>query len=213
MPAGTTATTDASGYYHFDGLRPGTYALSEAQPAAYSQGKNSLGSVTLTQAGQSSSNGAKGPGIDVFSGVGLAEGTASVGYNFGERGATLRGEVYLDEDTADGLPGVTVTLKDANGVVVGTTTTDAAGDYQFDNLPAGNYTSLGDRAHRRGCLLDHPALRDRHAGHARGQPARNRPDRPGLRPRPGHAPGHRLRGRQRQRSPSTRATTACAASR
>ena len=37
-------------------------------------------------------------------------------------------------------PNVTVTLRDALNAVVGTTTTDANGNYSFFGLPAGNYT-------------------------------------------------------------------------
>jgi uncharacterized surface anchored protein len=35
---------------------------------------------------------------------------------------------------------VTVQLKDSTGTVVQTTTTDANGNYTFNNVPAGNYT-------------------------------------------------------------------------
>lgn len=43
---------------------------------------------------------------------------------------------------AGGLAGVTVQLKDSNGNVIATTTTDASGNYSFNisNLPNGNYT-------------------------------------------------------------------------
>lgn len=39
-----------------------------------------------------------------------------------------------------GINGVTVTLRNTAGTVVGTTTTNSKGYYHFDNLPAGNYT-------------------------------------------------------------------------
>lgn len=38
-----------------------------------------------------------------------------------------------------GVPGATATLKDAGGIVIATTTTDATGKYLFDNLPDGTY--------------------------------------------------------------------------
>ncbi|MFQ5593916.1 MAG: SdrD B-like domain-containing protein [Anaerolineae bacterium] len=43
---------------------------------------------------------------------------------------------------ADDLPldGVTVTLKDAAGQIVRTTTTGSGGHYGLDNLPAGTYS-------------------------------------------------------------------------
>ncbi|MCE4957797.1 SdrD B-like domain-containing protein, partial [Macrococcoides caseolyticum] len=39
-----------------------------------------------------------------------------------------------------GVPGVTVTVKDSAGTVVGTTTTNSQGSYIINNLPDGNYT-------------------------------------------------------------------------
>ena len=39
-----------------------------------------------------------------------------------------------------GVPGVTVILKDGNGVEVGRTTTDANGNYRFAGLVPGTYT-------------------------------------------------------------------------
>ena len=72
-PVSLAAVTDGQGGYLFAGLRPGTYALSEAQPSPYRQGRNAVGSAggTLT-------------GIDGIAGIPLASGTASVGNTFGE---------------------------------------------------------------------------------------------------------------------------------
>ena len=140
VPAGTTAITDANGNYQFDNLRPGTYTVTETQPVQYAQGQNAVGQVTLTQAGQTFAAGAQGPGVDVLSGVQLAEGDAGVQYDFGERGASVSGTVYLDGVPANGLGGVTVTLADGRGALLSTTTTDGSGHYHFDNLPAGPYT-------------------------------------------------------------------------
>src|SRR5205085_2018296 len=60
--------------------------------------------------------------------------------------APLSGHVYFDAncncvlDAGDQpIPGVTVRLLNAAGAVVGTTTTDVNGFYQFLNLPAGQY--------------------------------------------------------------------------
>ncbi len=41
--------------------------------------------------------------------------------------------------------GVTVVLRDANGDIVATTTTDASGNYSFTNLPDGTYHGRCDR--------------------------------------------------------------------
>ncbi len=37
-PTGATTTTNASGYYEFKDLRPGTYGVGEVQPAGYLDG-------------------------------------------------------------------------------------------------------------------------------------------------------------------------------
>jgi gliding motility-associated-like protein len=60
--------------------------------------------------------------------------------------ANIGNYVWLDTDkdgiqdsTEMGIQSVTVTLKDSAGNVIGTTTTDANGFYQFNNVPLGNY--------------------------------------------------------------------------
>ena len=67
-----TATTDASGRYMFDNLPAGTYALSETQPAGFTQGTNAAGTPT-----NGTVNG------DMISGI-VVSGKGLTGYNFGE---------------------------------------------------------------------------------------------------------------------------------
>jgi len=65
-------TTDGDGAYIFQNLRPGSYTLTETQPAGFTQGINSIGSAGGTQA------------LDQFF-VQLAQGVDGLNYNFGER--------------------------------------------------------------------------------------------------------------------------------
>jgi hypothetical protein len=65
-------TTGADGSYHFVGLRPGVYNITETQPASYLEGMNSLGSAGGTV------------GNDQFLAIGLGSGINGVQYNFGE---------------------------------------------------------------------------------------------------------------------------------
>ena len=133
-----TINTDANGAYQFNNLRPGTYALSETQPANYLQGKNSIGS----QGGQS--------GNDMFTNLVLAQGTQGSNNNFGElTPASLAGFVYVDtnndgikEPGENGIGGVQITLTGSNdlGAVSQTVQTDASGACKFANLRPGNYT-------------------------------------------------------------------------
>src|SRR5262249_56183326 len=64
--------TDENGFYLFSGLRPGTYSLTEAQPAGYSDGQESLG----TAGGR--------VGQDQFLDINLQAGILGQFYNFGE---------------------------------------------------------------------------------------------------------------------------------
>jgi fimbrial isopeptide formation D2 family protein/uncharacterized repeat protein (TIGR01451 family) len=134
-----TTTTSITGFYTFDNLRPGTYTVSETQPAAYNDGTDRSGTAGgVLSNDQVSTIIVPGAGID------------AVNYDFGERGTFVSGIVWIDTDrdeTLDGgengrLGSVTVTLSGTdllgNSVLL-TTTTTITGFYIFDNLPAGNY--------------------------------------------------------------------------
>ena len=89
-----TVTTDANGLYDFTLLRPSGpagYTITEAQPAGYSDGKDTIGSPGGTT------------GNDVFSGIALVSGFNGANNNFGELlPASLAGYVYVDAN-GDGL--------------------------------------------------------------------------------------------------------------
>ncbi|MFO0967329.1 MAG: SdrD B-like domain-containing protein [Gemmataceae bacterium] len=131
-------TTDANGFYHFDDLRPGTYAIAESQPANYLDGKDAVG----TKGGDNSVN-------DQVQNIVLVGGDNGLNYDFGEiKPASLSGFVYHDandngvKDAGEsGIAGTTVTLsgQSQGGAVQVVGTTDANGFYQFDNLYPGTY--------------------------------------------------------------------------
>ena len=130
-----TTTTAADGTYIFANLLAGTYTVTETQPSAWTDGLDAVGTAGGTAAN------------DATSAIALGGGVQATDYNFGERGAVLSGVVYIDRDRAGGLStgdpglgGVTITLKDALGNVVATTTTQADGTYGFAHLPKGDYT-------------------------------------------------------------------------
>jgi protocatechuate 3,4-dioxygenase beta subunit len=135
-----TALTNAAGYYEFVNLRPGTYTVTETQPSAYVDGKDTAGS----SGGSSASN-------DILSAIPLAAGQHSQENNFGELPkAAINGYVYCDDDNDGvkdggeaGLSGVTVTLSgtdDLGQTVNATATTDGNGYYEFTGLRPGSYT-------------------------------------------------------------------------
>ncbi len=136
-----SASTDANGAYSFTNLRPGTYDLTETQPADYLDGQDAVG----TQGGTL--------GNDVISGIALAAGVNGTGNNFGElKTASLSGFVYLDKN-GDGdidcrdraIANVTVTLTgvdDLGNSISLTTLTDDDGAYLFNNLRPGTYVII-----------------------------------------------------------------------
>ena len=128
-----TATTDEKGAYQFVGLAPASYRVVIVDPD-----KGDLAGLIPTQA---------------YTGKGATEATVTItdasvqGVDFGlVAPATIGDRVWNDADGngADngepGVPNVTVILKDANGVEVARTTTDANGNYRFAGLVPGTYT-------------------------------------------------------------------------
>lgn len=153
-PVSQLTTTGPDGTYLFTNVAAGVYNLIETQPAGYTDGAESAGSL----GGDTGTN-------DVIGGITFPAGAAGTGYNFGERQvaatntptptntvagtASLAGTIYLDGDgdgirdtTEAGIPNVTVQLSglDTGGAAVTrTTTSGAGGTYSFTALPAGVY--------------------------------------------------------------------------
>jgi len=135
-PLGVQVVTDASGFYKFSGLRPGTYGVSEVQPSGWYDGIDTPGSANGT---------AQNPG-DLITGAVLTSGLDAVQYNFGELlGVSIAGQVHVNTtgDCANPanppLQGVTVLLLDAQGNVIDSRITDTNGEYKFDDLAPGTY--------------------------------------------------------------------------
>jgi protocatechuate 3,4-dioxygenase beta subunit len=140
-----TTTTDATGFYKFSNLAPGSYTVRVSPPANYTlspktQGSDTnldsdfdvvsytTGTVTLT-AGQNRT--------DIDAGLKFSQ---NIPASVGDR-------VWLDTN-GDGIqdsgePGVSdvlVTLYNSAGVAVASMYTDASGLYLFTNVAPGNYT-------------------------------------------------------------------------
>ena len=135
-----STTTDPNGAYSFDNLVPGDYIVEFVLPTGYNfspkdQGNDDADSDADTSTGKTDT-------------ITLTSGENDDTWDAGMyKPASLGDYVWwdLDEDgvqDADepGLEGVTVTLKDSDGNVVDTDTTDANGAYTFDDLDPGDYT-------------------------------------------------------------------------
>jgi protocatechuate 3,4-dioxygenase beta subunit len=132
-------TTAGNGQYQFNGLNPGVYTIVEVQPAGYLDAGQTLGKVEGSSVGTATK--------DRFSNVTLNSGNAGVMYNFCETlPAEICGTVWHDAND-DGVLGaneerignVVVQLFDKNGVKVAEATTDAQGNYCFQELYPGEY--------------------------------------------------------------------------
>lgn len=129
-PVTLVAVTGPDGGWSFDQVPPGNYV------AVINVDTLRTGDVTTTPIS-----------VSVVVPVG---GTARVIHG-ATPGATLGDRIWHDRDrdgvqdtNEAGIPGVRVTLLDADGNTVGTRTTDSRGEYLFEDLPPGVYTVVVD---------------------------------------------------------------------
>ncbi|RDE49654.1 MAG: hypothetical protein DVS81_15300, partial [Candidatus Accumulibacter meliphilus] len=133
-----STTSNISGFYSFGNLRPGTYTVTESQPAAYVDGQDTQGNLTPIPGSRST---------DYISGISVVAGSVTPNNNFGEvLPATVSGFVYLDTNdngnragppSEPGISDVSVTLtgKDDLGNSISLSATTAAnGAYSFSGL-------------------------------------------------------------------------------
>lgn len=138
----TTTTAATTGNYAFNNLAPGSYTLTETQPAAFADGSDAAGTAGGTV------------GNDVVSAIALRSNVAATGYDFGELLTRIPVRVFVDANNDGvpqagdaGIPNVELRLTgtDAAGnpVNILAVPTGTAGGYEFRNVPpsgAGGYT-------------------------------------------------------------------------
>ncbi len=142
-PVNVVVQTDRNGFYLFDNIDPDDgngYTITEAHPAGYTDGQESVGGVVEEGSRQT----------DLIAILSLPAGSALTGYDFGEEAevpattSSISGTVYVDgndnglqETEEAGIEGVTLMLigTDNSGNPINVTTmTDEKGDYVFDNV-------------------------------------------------------------------------------
>lgn len=133
-------TTNSNGIYKFSNLRPGSYYVQFVLPSGYA----------FTQINQGSDDNLDSD-ADVATGktdcTALALGQTITNLDAGLiPNSSIGDKVWndLDKDgiqdsNEGGLPGVTVKLYDCADNLIATTTTDANGNYSFNNLAPGSY--------------------------------------------------------------------------
>ncbi|SFA70733.1 Cna protein B-type domain-containing protein [Poseidonocella pacifica] len=144
---GITTQTDATGFYQFTGLEPGTYgvkftdAVSGLTLVAPNQGTDDTIDSDATDLGS---------GMSEITGIVVQAGQDTPDNDAGVRDpgtASLGDRVWVDTDKDGvqdagevGLGGVVVTLYDETGSSIGSQITDGDGNYLFENLTAGEYS-------------------------------------------------------------------------
>lgn len=136
-----TETTNVNGYYAFGGLDPqGQYSV-ELDPATYPAGTtNDFDYGGGTPDGISTV-------INLYDAGDVNNIQTDVDFGLiGDQSNTISGTIWNDTDadgTLDeafsGLDAITVELRDADGNVIATTTTDSSGNYTFNNVPNGTF--------------------------------------------------------------------------
>ena len=123
-----TLVTDANGNYQFTSVPPGNnYTVTVTPPAGFSNTTPLVQTIATLNPGQNV------PTID----FGLRQLPGTIGdFVFND----VNNDGVQDPSETAGISGVTLTLRDQAGTVVATTTTNAAGTYQFTNVIPGNYT-------------------------------------------------------------------------
>ena len=134
-----TTTTDASGFYSFTGLTPGSsnsYSVGFTAPTGYT--------ATLANVGADATDSDGNPATGITSSYTLAAGENNLTIDMGYYKPASLGDYVFNDTNKDGIqntgdtpiPGVLVTLY-LNGSAVATTTTDVSGLYSFTGLTPG----------------------------------------------------------------------------
>ncbi|MEM1119009.1 MAG: SdrD B-like domain-containing protein [Bacteroidota bacterium] len=146
-----TTNTDANGNYTFNDVKSGQYTLdfdASNDPEVgdnYETTLQDIGSDETIDSDISQANNTVSFAFDA------ADGSADFDAGFTLPVSNIVGTVFIDENedglqgnNEGGIGGVTVTLYDAEGTVVRTTTTDENGSYTFNDIMEGDYYIIVD---------------------------------------------------------------------
>ncbi|EJY6935830.1 carboxypeptidase regulatory-like domain-containing protein [Staphylococcus pseudintermedius] len=135
-----TRTTDANGNYLFENVKEGDYTIEFETPEGYTPTVTGQGTADNDSNGTSTKVTVK-DGDDLTIDSGFTQVTPEPPtHNVGDKVWDDLNKDGIQDDNEPGIANVKVTLKDADGNVVDTRTTDANGNYLFENVKEGDYT-------------------------------------------------------------------------
>ncbi|WP_438453756.1 SdrD B-like domain-containing protein [Staphylococcus pseudintermedius] len=135
-----TRTTDANGSYLFENVKEGDYTIEFETPEGYTPTVTGQGTSDNDSNGTSTKVTVK-DGDDLTIDSGFTQVTPEPPtHNVGDKVWDDLNKDGIQDDNEPGISDVKVTLKDADGNVVDTRTTDANGNYLFENVKEGDYT-------------------------------------------------------------------------
>jgi serine-aspartate repeat-containing protein C/D/E len=127
-----TTTTDASGAFAFTNVTAGAYVVSEVVPNGFTQTAPAApGTFAITvTTGQ--------PVTNLLFGNRASQGPTETGSISGRKILDFEGNGIVDGNDR-GFEGIVFELRDSNGSLVATATSDAQGNFTFANVPLGTY--------------------------------------------------------------------------
>ncbi|MDE9969942.1 carboxypeptidase regulatory-like domain-containing protein [Staphylococcus pseudintermedius] len=135
-----TRTTDANGSYLFENVKEGDYTIEFETPEGYTPTVTGQGTPDNDSNGTSTKVTVK-DGDDLTIDSGFTQVTPEPPtHNVGDKVWDDLNKDGIQDDNEPGISNVKVTLKDADGNVLDTRTTDANGSYLFENVKEGDYT-------------------------------------------------------------------------
>ncbi|PID80423.1 MAG: hypothetical protein CSB19_00085 [Clostridiales bacterium] len=141
-----TTTTDSNGNYSFTGLDNGDYIVEfdpTTFPAGYGETKHNQGGNDAVDSDGLSVNVTINNADDLTIDLGIYKQTplppTEKKYKIGDIVWDDKDNDGIQDPGEPGVAGVKVTLKDGNGIVIATTTTDSNGNYIFEGLDDGDY--------------------------------------------------------------------------
>ncbi len=135
-----TRTTDDKGNYLFEKVKEGEYTIEFETPEGYTPTVTGQGTADNDSNGTSTKVTVK-DGDDLTIDSGFTQVTPEPPtHNVGDKVWDDLNKDGIQDDNEPGISDVKVTLKDADGNVVDTRTTDANGNYLFENVKEGDYT-------------------------------------------------------------------------